>query len=71
MLARRQGYAPARSHPGAHMEGGGGLEGGEDGAPGATLLNGSPLPAKWRGRLAAGDVMAIQTPGGGGHGPPP
>jgi N-methylhydantoinase B/oxoprolinase/acetone carboxylase alpha subunit len=48
-----------------------GLEGGEDGAPGATLLNGSPLPAKWRGRLAAGDVMAIQTPGGGGHGPPP
>jgi len=48
-----------------------GLEGGEDGAPGATLLNGSPLPAKWRGRLAAGDVMAVQTPGGGGHGPPP
>jgi N-methylhydantoinase B len=47
-----------------------GREGGQDGAPGRTLLNGEPLPAKWRGRLAAGDVLTIETPGGGGHGPP-
>ncbi len=47
-----------------------GAEGGADGAPGRTLLNGEPLPAKWRGRLAAGDVIELQTPGGGGHGRP-
>jgi N-methylhydantoinase B/oxoprolinase/acetone carboxylase alpha subunit len=48
-----------------------GRDGGEDGAPGRTTLNGSELPAKWRGRLGAGDVLAIETPGGGGHGRPP
>jgi len=48
-----------------------GREGGEDGAPGRTTLNGRELPAKWRGRLEAGDVLGIETPGGGGHGPPP
>jgi N-methylhydantoinase B/oxoprolinase/acetone carboxylase alpha subunit len=47
-----------------------GAEGGADGAPGRTLLNGEPLPAKWRGRLAEGDVIELQTPGGGGHGRP-
>jgi N-methylhydantoinase B len=45
--------------------------GGADGAPGRTTLNGRELPSKWRGRLAAGDVLGIETPGGGGHGPPP
>jgi N-methylhydantoinase B len=48
-----------------------GRDGGEDGAPGRTALNGSELPAKWRGRLGAGDVLGIETPGGGGHGRPP
>jgi N-methylhydantoinase B len=48
-----------------------GRDGGGDGAPGRTTLNGEALPAKWRGRLAAGDVLGIETPGGGGHGAPP
>ncbi len=48
-----------------------GARGGADGAPGETLVNGRPVPAKWRGRLRAGDVVTIASPGGGGHGPPP
>jgi N-methylhydantoinase B len=47
-----------------------GREGGADGAPGRTSLNGRPLPAKWRGTLRPGDVIGIETPGGGGHGTP-
>ncbi|MGI9539071.1 MAG: hydantoinase B/oxoprolinase family protein [Miltoncostaeaceae bacterium] len=47
-----------------------GAEGGEDGAAGRTLLNGEPLPGKWRGTLREGDVIQIETPGGGGHGRP-
>jgi N-methylhydantoinase B len=47
-----------------------GLDGGGDGAPGRTTVNGEPVPSKWRGRLAAGDVLSIETPGGGGHGAP-
>ena len=47
-----------------------GRAGGEDGAPGETLLNGEPLPGKWIGPLRAGDVLTIATPGGGGYGPP-
>jgi N-methylhydantoinase B len=45
--------------------------GGGDGAPGRTTLNGRELPSKWRGRLAPGDMLGIETPGGGGHGAPP
>jgi len=45
-----------------------GLDGGADGAPGRTTVNGEPVPSKWRGRLAEGDVLSIETPGGGGHG---
>ncbi len=48
-----------------------GRAGGADGAPGRTTLNGEPLPAKWSGRLRPGDVLGIETPGGGGYGPPP
>ena len=48
-----------------------GRDGGRDGAPGRTTLNGETLPAKWRGRLEAGDLLGIETPGGGGHGAPP
>jgi len=45
-----------------------GRDGGADGAPGRTTLNGEELPAKWTGRLRAGDALSIETPGGGGHG---
>jgi N-methylhydantoinase B/oxoprolinase/acetone carboxylase alpha subunit len=47
-----------------------GLAGGEDGKAGRNSLNGEPLPAKTEGRLDAGDVLAIETPGGGGYGVP-
>ncbi|MES2177272.1 MAG: hydantoinase B/oxoprolinase family protein [Gemmatimonadota bacterium] len=45
-----------------------GVAGGADGTPGRNLLNGEALPAKCRRTLAAGDVVTIETPGGGGHG---
>jgi N-methylhydantoinase B len=45
-----------------------GRSGGEDGASGRNLLNGRELPAKAAGDLAAGDVLRIETPGGGGLG---
>jgi N-methylhydantoinase B len=46
-----------------------GRNGGEPGAPGRNLLNGEPLPAKLTRSLEAGDVVRIETPGGGGYGP--
>jgi N-methylhydantoinase B len=58
VLAERRAHGPA------------GRDGGADGAPGRTTLNGEPLPAKWRGTLRAGDVLGLETPGGGGHGAP-
>jgi N-methylhydantoinase B len=45
-----------------------GRDGGGDGAPGRDLLNGKPLPGKAEGDLRPGDVLRIETPGGGGHG---
>ena len=45
-----------------------GAAGGSDGAPGANLENGAALPAKVTLGLAAGDVLRIETPGGGGWG---
>jgi N-methylhydantoinase B len=39
---------------------------GEDGAAGANLLNGSPLPGKAAGEMSPGDRLRIETPGGGG-----
>jgi N-methylhydantoinase B len=47
-----------------------GREGGADGAPGLNLLNGERLPAKVTRALDAGDVVTIETPGGGGYGTP-
>lgn len=58
VIAERRRRAPA------------GADGGGDGAPGRTALNGEPLPAKWTGRLRAGDVLCIESPGGGGYGAP-
>jgi N-methylhydantoinase B len=47
-----------------------GRAGGESGALGRTLLNGKELPAKMTLPLAAGDVLRVETPGGGGYGAP-
>jgi N-methylhydantoinase B len=45
-----------------------GERGGDDGTPGRNGLNGEPLPAKVTRDLEAGDVVRIETPGGGGYG---
>jgi N-methylhydantoinase B len=51
-------------------EGPAGKAGGEAGKPGRNLLDGEPLPAKCEGTLEPGQVLTIETPGGGGFGPP-
>ena len=45
-----------------------GAFGGQPGLAGATLLNGESLGAKATMQLRAGDVLWIETPGGGGYG---
>jgi N-methylhydantoinase B/oxoprolinase/acetone carboxylase alpha subunit len=45
-----------------------GASGGGGGAPGRTLVNGEEQPAKVTRQLRAGDVVRIETPGGGGYG---
>ncbi len=45
-----------------------GVHGGGDGHPGENTLNGEPLPPKVSRELAAGDVVSVRTPGGGGYG---
>ena len=45
-----------------------GAAGGGDGAPGRNLLNGATLPAKVSTPLRTGDLLRIETPGGGGWG---
>jgi N-methylhydantoinase B len=45
-----------------------GLEGGGAGRPGRNLLNGEELPPKTTRELEAGDVVTVETPGGGGWG---
>ena len=56
VLAERRRNAPA------------GRDGGEDGAHGRTLVNGEEQPPKLTRQLHAGDVVRVETPGGGGHG---
>ena len=58
LLTERRLYAPR------------GVEGGEDGERGRNLLNGEELPPKVSRAVSAGDVLRIETPGGGGYGPP-
>ncbi len=58
VLAERRRHAPP------------GRAGGEDGARGRTLVNDEEQPPKLTRRLHAGDVVRVETPGGGGHGPP-
>ena len=45
-----------------------GIDGGEDGKPGANLLNDDELPPKAGRELSEGDVVTVRTPGGGGAG---
>jgi N-methylhydantoinase B len=56
IISDRRSHAPAGAH------------GGEPGARGRNLLNGRELPGKSTVKLAAGDVLRIETPGGGGFG---
>jgi N-methylhydantoinase B len=56
ILSERRAVAPS------------GAEGGEPGAPGRNLLNGRELSAKATVDLEPGDVLRIETPGGGGWG---
>ena len=58
IISERRARAPA------------GARGGADGAPGRNLLNGRRLPAKVTVDVSAGDVITIETPGGGGFGAP-
>ena len=46
-----------------------GARGGGSGQPGRNLLNGEELPGKVTRALRAGDVVRVETPGGGGYGP--
>ncbi|MBD0330560.1 MAG: hydantoinase B/oxoprolinase family protein [Thermoleophilia bacterium] len=46
----------------------GGAAGGEPGARGRNLVNGEDVPAKATLDLSAGDVLRVETPGGGGFG---
>jgi N-methylhydantoinase B len=58
LLTERRRHAPTGAH------------GGAPGAHGRNLLNGRELPAKCRVELQPGDVLTIETPGGGGWGRP-
>ncbi len=58
ILSERRANAPA------------GAEGGGAAKPGRNLLNGQELPAKATVELEPGDVLRIETPGGGGWGRP-
>ena len=46
-----------------------GLDGGEDGAAGRFLVNGVPVSEGKKMAMGAGDVVLLETPGGGGYGP--
>ena len=56
ILSDRRRHAPAGAH------------GGGDGHPGRNLLNGLEVSGKAVLDLESGDVIRIETPGGGGHG---
>jgi N-methylhydantoinase B len=58
IIAERRRHAPR------------GMAGARDGEPGRNFRNEQELPAKVTQRLDAGDVIRIETPGGGGFGKP-
>lgn len=45
-----------------------GLAGGADGQPGRNAINGEAMPGKFSREVRDGDVLTIETPGGGGYG---
>jgi N-methylhydantoinase B len=47
-----------------------GVRGGADGSPGRSSLNGRDLPPTATLELRPGDVVTVETPGGGGFGGP-
>jgi N-methylhydantoinase B len=47
-----------------------GLAGGQPARPARFLHNGRPVPSKGQVPLEAGDVITVETPGGGGYGDP-
>ena len=47
-----------------------GRHGGKAGAPGRITCDGTPLPGKGEFRIKAGETLVLETPGGGGFGPP-
>jgi N-methylhydantoinase B len=59
LLTQRRAFAPR------------GTNGGADGLPGRTFLNGEELPAIAILDLEPGDLLRVETPGGGGWGAPP
>ena len=58
LLTERRRHGPA------------GADGGGDGVAGSNTLNGKPLASKATQRLVAGDILRIETPGGGAWGSP-
>ena len=56
LISERRRQAPA------------GTAGGAAGTVGRNAINGQVVPGKVTAELAAGDVITIETPGGGGHG---
>ena len=58
LIAERRRHAPR------------GAAGGRPGTAGRDLIDGRPIDGKSSGRLRAGERLRIETPGGGGHGPP-
>jgi N-methylhydantoinase B len=56
IISERRAHAPS------------GERGGAAGARGRNLINGEPAPAKLTSELTEGDVVTIETPGGGGWG---
>ncbi|MGB5414519.1 MAG: hydantoinase B/oxoprolinase family protein, partial [Polyangiales bacterium] len=48
-----------------------GMRGGDPGTPGMNLLNGKPLAHRVSVEVSPGDVLRVETPGGGGWGDPP
>jgi N-methylhydantoinase B len=56
VVSERRTHAPA------------GVSGGEPGSPGRNLLNGREIGSKLTRALAPGDIVTIETPGGGGFG---
>ena len=56
LLTERRSYAPW------------GLSGGQEGAAGKNYLNATLLPPKISKNVLAGDLLCIETPGGGGYG---